>query len=92
MTRERTVLLGHLDAERRHVLAAVADLSEQDMTGAGAPPGWSIAQLLNYLTYDDEIFWGGAVLGGDEECIASIRDGWKTPATSGAAAVAGYRR
>ena len=92
MTRERAVLLDHLDAERRHVLAAVEGLSEQEMTSAGAPSGWSIAQLLNHLTYDDEIFWAGAVLGGDKECISLIRDGWKAPATSGAEAVAGYRR
>ena len=90
MTRERAELLAHLDAERRHVLAAVEGLSEQDLTQAAAPSGWSIAQLLNHLTYDDEIFWAGAVLGGDEECIGLIQDGWKVPVTSGAEAVAQY--
>lgn len=92
MTRERAELLAHLDAERRHVLAAVEGLSEVDLTRAAAPSGWSIAQLLNHLTYDDEIFWGGAVLGGDEESIGLIQDGWKVPVTSGAEAVAEYRR
>ncbi len=67
MTRERTALLEHLNAERQHVLAAVEGLSEQSMTSASAPSGWSIAQLLNHLTYDDEIFWAGAILGGDKE-------------------------
>ncbi len=92
MLRERAVLLAHLDAERSHVLAAVEGLSEKDLTRPAAPSGWSIAQLLNHLTYDDEIFWGGAILGGAEECIGLIQDGWKVPVTSGAEAIAEYRR
>lgn len=92
MTRERDVLLAHLDAERSHVLATVDGLSEMDLTRAVAPSGWSMAQLLNHLTYDDEIFWAGAIVGGDHECIALIQDGWKVAVTSGAEAVAQYRR
>ncbi len=91
MTRERAALLAHLDAEREHVLAAAAGLSEHDLTRPAAPSGWSIAQMLNHLTYDDEIFWVGAILGGDDECIGLIQDGWKVPVTSGADAVAQYR-
>ena len=92
MTRERAVLLSHLDAERRHVLTAVEGLSEPDLTRAAAPSGWSIAQLLNHLTYDGEIFWAGAIVGGDTECIGLIQDGWKVPVASGADAVAQYDR
>ncbi|WP_370617804.1 DUF664 domain-containing protein [Mumia qirimensis] len=92
MTRERAALLAHLDAERRHVLSAVAGLSESDLVRPAAPSGWSIAQLLNPLSYDVEIFWAGAILGGDEECIELIRDGWSVPVTTGADAVARYRR
>ncbi|MGW5242217.1 mycothiol transferase [Monashia sp. NPDC004114] len=91
MTRERDVLLARLAAERRHVLATVDGLSEMDLMGVVAPSGWSMAQLLNHLTYDDEIFWIGAILGSDEECIGLIQDGWQVPVTSGAAAVAEYR-
>ncbi|MGD8200029.1 DUF664 domain-containing protein [Ornithinimicrobium sp. W1679] len=91
MTRERTVLLEHLEAERKHVLAAVDGVGEADLTRAMASSGWSIAQLLNHLTYDDEIFWGSAIIGGDEEAIGLIQDGWKAPATSGAGAVERYR-
>jgi uncharacterized damage-inducible protein DinB len=92
MTRESAALLAHLDAEREHVLAAVEGLSERDLTCTAAPSGWSIAHLLNHLTYDDEIFWAGAILGGDEECIDLIQDGWKVPITSGADAIGQYRR
>lgn len=92
MSRERAELLARLDAERSHVLAAVAGLSEEQLTRRAAPSGWSIAQLLQHLTYDDEIFWAGAVLGGDPECIGLLRDGWQVPVTSGADAVAQYER
>ncbi len=91
MTRERSVLLGHLQAERKHVLAAVDGLDEENLTRAVASSGWSIAQLLNHLAYDDEIFWGCAIVGGDEEAIGLIQDGWKVAVTSGDQAVERYR-
>ncbi len=91
MTRERDGLLAHLQAERAHVLAIVDGLNERDLTRPVAPSGWSIAQLLNHLVYDDEIFWGGAILGGDQECIGLVQDGWAVPVTSGAQAVERYR-
>lgn len=92
MTRERAQLLAHLDAERSHVLAAVEGLSEENLTRSAAPSGWSIAQMLNHLTYDDEIFWAGAILGGDAQCIGLVHDGWKVQVTSGSDAVAQYER
>ncbi|WP_256843052.1 mycothiol transferase [Ornithinimicrobium cryptoxanthini] len=91
MTRERSLLLDHLEAERNHVLAAVDGLDDANLTRTMAPSGWSIAQLLNHLTYDDEIFWGHAIVGGDEEAIGLIQDGWKAPVTSGDEAVELYR-
>ncbi|WP_341359482.1 DUF664 domain-containing protein [Georgenia sp. M64] len=92
MSSERTGLLAHLDAERGHVLAAVEGLGEHDLTRPVAPSGWSIAQLLNHLTYDVEIFWAGAIVGGDPECIGLVQDGWKARVTTGAAAAEQYRR
>lgn len=86
------MLLEHLKAERHHVLAAVDGLANGNLTRAVAPSGWSIAQLLNHLTYDDEIFWGSAILGGDDEAIGLIRDGWEVPVTSGHDAVELYRQ
>lgn len=85
------MLLGHLDTERQHVLAAVEGLSEEQLHGVVAPSGWSIAQLLNHLTFDDEIFWGCAIVGGDEEAIGQIQDGWKVPVTSAAETVQRYQ-
>lgn len=80
-----------LQGERRHVLTAVGGLDEASLTRAVAPSGWSIAQMLNHLTYDDEIFWGNAIIGGDEEAIGLVQDGWKAPVSSGAEAVERYR-
>src|SRR5690606_29460541 len=91
MTRERAALLKHLEAERKHVLVAVGGLDEGNLTRTVAPSGWSIAQLLNHLTYDDEVFWAAAIVGGDEEAIGLIRDGWKVPVASGAEAVERYQ-
>lgn len=92
MSRELDVLLSHLQSERQHVLAAVDGLAEEDLTRKAVPTGWSMAQLLQHLTYDDEIFWVNAILGADEEAIALVQDGWAVPVTSGADAVTAYRR
>lgn len=72
------------------MLAAVYELDEEDLTRAVASSGWSIAQLLNHLAYDDEIFWGCAIVSG-EEAIGLIQDGWKVAVTSGDQAVERYR-
>ena len=92
MTREREALLAHLAAERSHVLATVDGLPEDELTRAVAPSGWSMARMLNHLTYDDEIFWGGAIAAGDPECIGLVQDGWQVPVTLGADAVTTYDR
>ena len=92
MAGELVALVEQLDAAHAHVLATVDGLDEEQLTSVHAPVGWSISQLLNHLTFDDEIFWGGAILGADQECIALVTDGWKMPVTTGADAIAHYRR
>lgn len=37
-----------------------------DLTRPIVPSGWSMAAMVTHLTFDDEIFWGCAILGGDE--------------------------
>ena len=91
MTRELVALVEQLEAARAHVLASVDGLDENQLTSVHAPVGWSISQLLNHLTFDDEIFWVQAVVGGDSAAIARVQDGWRVPVTHGAAAVEGYR-
>lgn len=92
MTPELASLVAHLQSERDHVLAAVDGLDEGDLVRPVAPSGWSVAGLLHHLAHDDEVFWVGAVLGGDQECIDLLQDGWSVPVTTGADAVSTYRR
>lgn len=87
---ERDRILAHLRAKRQHVLATCEGLSEADLTRPVVPSGWSMAQMVTHLTYDDEIFWGCAVLGGDEEAIALLQDGWSVPVERGAQALSRY--
>lgn len=91
MATELDRILAHVRAERAHVVAACADLSEADLTRPIVPSGWSMAAMVTHLTFDDEIFWGCAILGGDEEARELIQDGWTAPIESGAAALERYR-
>ena len=79
-------------AAQDHILEAIEGLDAAALTREVAPSGWSIANLLGHLAYDDEIFWGAAILGGDEEAIGLVQDGWQVPVTRGADAIATYRR
>ncbi|WP_114855270.1 DUF664 domain-containing protein [Brachybacterium sp. YJGR34] len=80
-----------LDEQRRHVLEAVGGLDEEQLRSVRVPSGWSIAQLLGHLTYDDEMFWIGAVLGAEPRAISGLRDGWSHEPATGHEAVARYR-
>ncbi len=83
-----------LASQRAHVLAAVADLDDDAMARVVAPLGWSISQLLQHLTVDDEMFWISGVLGGDAraaEAVAAGTDGWKAAPLAGTEATQRYR-
>lgn len=85
------LLFAHLENQRQHVLDTVAGLSEHDMQLVVVPSDWSIVRMLNHLTHDDEMFWGCAVLGADQDAIDALSDGWTRPAMSGVQAIGGYR-
>ncbi|WP_441190797.1 mycothiol transferase [Ornithinimicrobium panacihumi] len=92
MATELDRVLAHLRAERAHVTVAGEGLTESDLTRSVVPSGWSMAAMVNHLTFDDEIFWGCAVIGGDEEAIALVQDGWSVPVESGEHSLARYAR
>jgi len=74
---EKAVLLAHLAAQRRHILATVDGLTDDQMALTPLPSGWSITGMLNHLALDDEMFWFVCVLGADDVAIASLAgDGW----------------
>ncbi|WP_165831794.1 DUF664 domain-containing protein [Brachybacterium endophyticum] len=87
-----SALLDALDAERAHVLATVRAIGDADATRVIPPVTWSITRMLGKLTFDDEIFWIGAVLSGNAEAISSLRNGWTDGATSLPEALDDYQR
>ena len=91
MEHARGAILAALDGERDHVLAAVDGLDPEQLRRVVVPSGWSVAQLLNHLTYDDEVFWIQAIVGGRREAVDQVQDGWAVPVTDGAEAVERYR-
>jgi hypothetical protein len=78
---ETNVLLGHLNAQRRHVLGILEGLDEDDMRRTVLPSGWNCLGLLQHLALDDERFWFQAVVGGDRTVIDQVtnapEDSWK---------------
>ena len=87
-----TQLLAQLANERQHVLRAVDELAEDAMHRAIVPSGWTMTRLLNHLTFDDEMFWISAVLGGDARAIAALHNGWASKPMTGAEAINTYKR
>jgi hypothetical protein len=63
--RSRTLLLGALDAQRRHVLEAVDGLSDAQLRTATLPSGWSPIGLVRHLTLGGERYWFHTVMAGE---------------------------
>ena len=61
---EMELLVGHLDAQRRHVLSAVAGLTDEQLRRAVLPSGWSLLELFSHLTIGDEHYWFECVVEG----------------------------
>jgi hypothetical protein len=83
-THETNVLLGYLNAQRKHVLGILEGLDEDALRRAVLPSGWNCLGLLQHLALDDERFWFQAVIGGDEAVIDQVvnapEDSWKVAA------------
>ncbi|WP_026374284.1 DinB family protein [Agrococcus lahaulensis] len=63
--RSRSLLLGALDAQRRHVLAAVDGLTDAQLRAAVLPSGWSPIGLVRHLTLGGERYWIHTVMAGE---------------------------
>ena len=79
-----------LDSQRRHVLAALDGLSDDQMTAPVLPSGWSCAGLIKHLALADEHYWLRSIIGGQsldgffpevEGADWTLHDG-ETPATT----------
>ncbi|MBO1769618.1 DinB family protein [Agrococcus sp. TF02-05] len=63
--RSRSLLLGALDAQRQHVLAAIDGLSDAQLRAAVLPSGWSPIGLVRHLTLGGERYWFHTVVAGE---------------------------
>jgi uncharacterized damage-inducible protein DinB len=61
---ETEALLASLNAQRRHVLGILADLSDDDLRRAVLPSGWTCIGMVRHLTLDVERFWFRGVVAG----------------------------
>jgi hypothetical protein len=91
---EREVLLGHLAAVRRHVLAQLDGLSDEQLRRPVLPSGWSCLGLVRHLTLSDERYWFGVVVAGEPLDFWPEGDNgdWRVePHEPGADVIAAYR-
>ncbi len=65
MSRERAVLRGQLDAQRRHVLGSLEGLSDEQLRRPVLPSGWSCLGLVQHLALSDEHYWFRCVVAGE---------------------------
>jgi Protein of unknown function (DUF664) len=94
VSREREVLLGHLDAQRRHVLGILDGLSEEQLRRPMLPSGWHCLGLVKHLTLSDERYWFRCVVAGEStDYFPQEPDGdWKVdPGESGSDVFEHYR-
>jgi len=63
--RSRTLLLGALDAQRRHILDAVEGLTDAQLRAPALPSGWSPIGLVRHLTLGGERYWFHTVMAGE---------------------------
>lgn len=94
MSPERALLLSRLAGQRRHVLAQLEGLTEEQLRRPVLPSGWSCLGLVRHLTLSDERYWFGVVMAG--EPLDFWPDGengdWRVgPEESAAEVLAAYR-
>ena len=61
---ERQLLLGHLRAQRRHILAQLEGLDDAQLRTPVLPSGWTCLGLVRHLTVSDERYWFEVAMAG----------------------------
>jgi hypothetical protein len=90
MTSERDVLLGSLDAQRRHVLGAVEGLSPSQLRRPVLPSGWHALGMIKHLAVAHERYWFRYIVGGENVALLQGTDAeWQ--ADSGENVIALYQ-
>jgi hypothetical protein len=62
---ERAMLLSRLTGQRRHVIAQLEGLTDEQLRLAVLPSGWSCLGLVRHLTLSDERYWFEVVVAGE---------------------------
>ena len=62
---ERAQLVSRLTQQRRHVLAQLEGLSDEQLRRGVLPSGWSCLGLVRHLTLSDERYWFEVVVAGE---------------------------
>ena len=61
---ERSLLLGRLAGQRRHVISQLEGLDDDQLRRPVLPSGWSCLGLVRHLTLSDERYWFEVVVAG----------------------------
>jgi hypothetical protein len=65
VNREKEVLLGQLDSQRRHVLGILEGLSDEQLRRPVMPSGWNCLGLVQHLALSVEHYWFRCVVAGE---------------------------
>lgn len=65
VNREKEVLLGQLDSQRRHVLGILEGLSDEQLRRPVMPSGWNCLGLVQHLALSVEHYWFRWVVAGE---------------------------
>jgi hypothetical protein len=67
VNREKQVLMRHLEGQRRHVLAMLKGLSDEQLRRPVLPSGWHCLGLVKHLALSDEHYWFRCVVAGESQ-------------------------
>lgn len=73
LEQSKATLHASLQQTREHALTIVDGLDEEAFRRPVLPSGWSCADMITHLTWDEEIFWFQAVVAGDADAIALLQ-------------------
>jgi len=78
--REKDALLGGLEGQRRHVLAMLEGLSDQQLRTAMLPSGWHCLGLVRHLTLHED-YWFRQSVNGELPVVSGQDEGddWTVP-------------
>jgi hypothetical protein len=65
VSREKEILVAHLESQRGHVLGILDGLTEEQLRRPVLPSGWHSLGLVQHLALSDEHYWFRCVMAGE---------------------------